>query len=105
MTWKDEIKKKKDFEEYYGIVSIILKQLGRHQLEITKLFGALDQIIREQQDFEIMKDLEEVLGHRVKANQKMLDIVRKMKERTDMDASPKTNPKDFDEDEWRRSMR
>lgn len=105
MTWKDEIKKKKDFEEYYGIASILLKQLGKYQLESTKLFGALDQLIREQQDFEIMKDLEEVLSHRVKANGKMLDIVRKMRDRTEMDASPETNPKDFDEDEWRRNMR
>lgn len=105
MTWKDEIKKKKDFEEYYRITSIILKQLGRHQVEITKLLGAFNQVIREQQDFELIKDLEEALDHRTKANQKMLEIVRKMKKRTNVDVSPETNPKDFDEDEWRRSMR
>lgn len=105
MSWEDEIRKELPKDEYAMMLSLLINRIGTETEILVKTYRAFSQLVREQNDYELMKALEPVLDNFKTVNTDMLDLVVMLEKRYEPEETPRTKDSLFDEDEWRRKMR
>ena len=105
MNWEDEIRKKMPLDDYMKMLSIIINKVGTETETLVKTYRSFSQVVREQDDYELMKLLEPVLENFKAVNTDMLNLIVMLEKRYAPEETPSTDDNLFDEDEWRRQMR